>query len=193
MEFIRQVGSIGGHKIGLYRCSYCNNLVEKRVSSVRKGMTKSCGCYSGKLISAKNTKHNLGRTKIYKIWHSMVSRCHNKNSQSFKNYGDRGIFVCDEWRNNIILFHSWCIDNGYKVGLQLDRIDNDKGYSQDNCRFVTARENMRNNRQTKLNIEIATNIKKMLSQGIKQKDIAKIYNIDASSVSNIKRGITWHD
>lgn len=85
---------------------------------------------------------------LYGVWCSMKSRCENPNRAKFKDYGNRGIDVCEEWHDSWN-FVQWAISHGYRKGLQLDRIDNDKGYSPDNCRFVTPKENSRNKRNTK--------------------------------------------
>ena len=85
---------------------------------------------------------------LYGVWCSMKSRCENPNRPKFKDYGNRGIEVCEEWQDSWN-FVQWAVSHGYRKGLQLDRIDNDKGYSPDNCRFVTPKENSRNRRNTK--------------------------------------------
>jgi hypothetical protein len=87
---------------------------------------------------------NGKREKLYNIWVSMKQRCYNPNDRNFFRYGGRGITVCDEWREDYIAFKTWCLQNGYKQGLDLDRRDNDDGYSPANCRFVTHRQNLAN-------------------------------------------------
>lgn len=99
----------------------------------------------------------------------MKGRCFTKKSKAYKNYGGRGITVCTEWLNNFSLFKKWCEENGYKKGLQLDRIDNDKNYSPDNCRFVTPSENLRNKRN---NLYLIYNGEKVLQ--IELLKIAKV-------------------
>lgn len=86
--------------------------------------------------------------RLYSLWGSMVHRCENKKRDSYQRYGGRGITVCEEW-HDANLFMDWAENNGYKPGLQLDRIENDKGYSPDNCRWVTAKENARNTRRNR--------------------------------------------
>lgn len=86
--------------------------------------------------------------ELYGVWCSMKSRCENPNRQKFKDYGGRGISVCEKWHDSYE-FVLWALLNGYRKGLQLDRINNDKGYSPENCRWVTPKENSRNRRNTK--------------------------------------------
>lgn len=79
-------------------------------------------------------------TRLHKIYEHMMYRCYNPKSVNYKYYGARGIGVCEEWRNNPMLFKKWALSNGYNSTLTLDRIDSNKGYSPDNCRWVTMKE-----------------------------------------------------
>lgn len=90
-------------------------------------------------------KHGLSGTRLYRIWCGMRQRCYDQNSPNYKNYGGRGITVCDEWQE-FEPFAAWALMHGYSIDLQIDRIDNDKGYSPENCRFVTPLENNHNRR-----------------------------------------------
>jgi hypothetical protein len=83
---------------------------------------------------------------LLKVWVTMRQRCYNPKAISYPYYGGRGIGVCPEWREESLLFYTWAIENGWKKGLELDRIDNEIGYSPDNCRFVSNSENARNRR-----------------------------------------------
>ena len=98
-----------------------------------------------------NVRHGLYRENkdLFNLWQTMKTRCENPNRKNYERYGARGITVCEEW-HEAKNFVEWAIANGYKKGLQLDRIDNSKGYSPENCRFVTPKENSRNRRNTKL-------------------------------------------
>lgn len=99
--------------------------------------------------------HGMSRSRIYMIWAGMKSRCNYPKNISYKNYGGRGITVCDEWSESFEEFYKWAMKNGYSENAEtrtcsLDRIDNDKGYSPDNCRFVTPKQQANNRRKTRL-------------------------------------------
>jgi len=87
-------------------------------------------------------KHGLSKTRLHRIWHSMYCRCYYKTTSQYKNYGGKGIKVCDEWKHikGFINFYNWAINNGYSEELTLDRIDNNKDYCPDNCRWLTVKE-----------------------------------------------------
>lgn len=146
----------GKNKEGRYmwRCKCeCGNEYDVATSSLTSGNTRSCGCLQPKRARETHFKHGdspYGKkaTKLYIVWGGMKNRCTCKSHVEFKNYGQRGISVCSEWASDYVTFRDWALKNGYKEGLQLDRIDNDKGYSPENCRFVTSLENAQNRSDT---------------------------------------------
>lgn len=146
----------GKNKEGRYmwRCKCeCGNEYDVAASSLTSGNTRSCGCLQPKRAREAHLKHGdllFGKkaTKLYEVWRGMKSRCTYKRHVEHKNYGQRGISVCAEWASDYVTFRDWALKNGYKEGLQLDRIDNDKGYSPENCRFVTRLENAQNRSDT---------------------------------------------
>lgn len=115
--------------------------------SLSRGLTQSCGCLRDDRVSASVSSHGLSGHPLYAVYRSMIDRCYNEKSPAYKYYGARGIGVCDEWRNDFKAFYDWAIANGWedKVAFgykhriwTLDRIDCNKGYSPDNCRYVSA-------------------------------------------------------
>lgn len=119
---------------------------------LRHGDTKSCGCY-GDLVRKKfgghHITHSYSHHPICNTYYNMKGRCCNKNDDAYKNYGGRGIKVCDEWLNNSSAFVEWSLSNGWKEGLTLDRIDVNGNYEPNNCRWITRKEQMNNKRNSR--------------------------------------------
>ncbi|USK99894.1 hypothetical protein [Bacillus tropicus] len=129
----------------LAQCTLCGKELEMRQDTFKK--SKSCGCLR-KITAPQNSKfketHGLTDSSLYSKWKNMKDRCYNKKNKRYNRYGERGISVCDKWKEDFMSFYSWCIKHGYKEGLQLDRIDNDGNYEPNNCRFVIPKKNARN-------------------------------------------------
>lgn len=123
------------NKNKLFRCycPNCNQAFEMWASDFYRG--SPCKCVYQ--LKADNKR-------LYSIWINMKTRCYNLKTPLFKNYGGRGISVCDEWRYDFNTFCRWALANGYSDNLSIDRINNDLGYSPDNCRWATMREQNRN-------------------------------------------------
>ena len=136
---------------GIYKCGFCGTNFKAHILNVKFGNTKSCGCYKKQKIKEVNTKHNLIYTRIYKIWRDIKSRTLNLKNKSYNDYGGRGITICDEWKNEFMSFYEWAMSNGYSDELSIDRIDNDRGYSPENCRWTTRTIQSRNQRIRKDN------------------------------------------
>lgn len=137
-----------------------------------KGGTKSCGC--SRRYNTGLYKHGLSNTRLHRIWRSIHDRCYNSNNQDYKHYGERGIIMCAEWKDEFMPFYNWAIKNGYKENLTIDRIDVNKGYFPDNCRWVSMVEqnnNRRNNKIMTFNGESLTIAQWSKKTGVKYGDI----------------------
>ena len=129
---------------GLFQCQYCGKEFETTVQSVKCGDTKSCGCLRGEL-------HGLKGHKLYGTWRQMVQRCTNPKHKNYGDYAERGITVCEEWLD-IKKFIAWAESTHPNIeGYTLDRIDNDKGYNPDNCRWADKTMQSVNQRISKRN------------------------------------------
>lgn len=179
-----RVGNIG--KCAAWHCvCECGNEVDVRAESLKSGNTKACGCmipttYQNSYI------HGMSKTRLYKIWQGMYTRCYRENNKYYCNYGGRGITVCDEWRNNFIDFRDWALKNGYSDELTIDRIDVNGNYEPENCRWATRIEQMNNTRANK----------KVDYKGERRtiSEFARMHNMEPSVVrSRIARGWKMED
>lgn len=125
----------------VYKCLCdCGNVKYVIGTHLNQCRVRSCGCLRG-------TNHHKCNTRLYRIYCNMKTRCYNKNNERYKDYGGRGITICDEWIHDFQAFYDWSIEHGYKDNLTIDRIDNDVGYSPNNCRWVDYKTQGNNTRR----------------------------------------------
>lgn len=123
----------------------CGNTTIVTTSDLKRGHTKSCGCLKLK-NNNKTSRKSVKSNRQYNIWQGMKSRCFQPTNKDYKNYGGRGITVCNEWKDNFMAFYEWSIANGYSDNLTIDRIDTNGNYEPSNCRWVDIKTQERNRR-----------------------------------------------
>lgn len=144
---VRYAGSDGAKSLWEALC-HCGKTVIMPASEMKKqkarGIVASCGCMRKQTIGRRNTKHGMSAHPAYGVWRSMVDRCSLPSHQAWKNYGGRGILVCESW----LMFENFWADMGptYRVGYSLDRRDNSAGYNPLNCAWRTSRHQANNKR-----------------------------------------------
>jgi hypothetical protein len=134
------------YKLKIWKCICdCGNTKNVKGTFLKRGLTQSCGCLQKERTSKANKTHGMSREKFFQAWINMVRRCHWDGDTQYSNYGGRGITVCKRWRNDFSEFKEDMLPT-YKEGLQLERIDNSKGYDPTNCKWETPTNQARNRR-----------------------------------------------
>jgi len=167
---------------GCFMKIYCRGLCSRHYERLRR---------HGDVNYSKGIKHGLCKTSEYMSYLGMMNRCYaRKNAPENKSYKEKEIIVCEQWRQS---FSTFIADMGLKpdAHYQLDRIDNEKGYYPENCRWVTPTENARNRSNTKLTYDDAQEIRRQITDGNEIKAIAKQFGISTTLVRDIKNNKTW--
>lgn len=146
-------GLVNNRRMWKCQCE-CGEIREVAHASLVTGKSLSCGCYHKKRVIRSQTTHGMSDTRLYGIFYNMKSRCNNPNNSRYKDYGARGIRVCEEWENSFDSFLDWALTHGYTEKSTIDRIDNDRGYFPENCRWVSMQD-QRNNRRNTVRVEVA--------------------------------------
>lgn len=153
-EFIEKARKIHGDKYDYSLVDYSRSIDKVKIVCPIHGVflqkpnyhLDGCGC--PKCGEEKHIKHGMTNTHLYGAWSGMIERCYNIKHKKYKNYGGRGIKVCDEWRNSFESFYKWAINNGYMEGLTIERIDVNGNYEPSNCTYITNREQYYNKTNT---------------------------------------------
>lgn len=136
-----------GHSLWLCSCN-CGNSTVVAGYNLKSHKIISCGCARREHCGSMNLTHGHSNTRLYSIFSNMISRTENPRKPDFQFYGGRGITVCPEWRYDFPTFENWALRHGYAPGLTIDRIDNNRGYFPDNCRWVDRKKQAENRRGT---------------------------------------------
>lgn len=157
LTVLSENGKKGKNILWLCKCD-CGNEINAISYNLKNGHTKSCGCLRNEVRAKKHSIHNESKSRLYRIWRHIKSRCLNPNVHHYKYYGERGIKICDEWKNSFMAFKEWSILNGYNDKLSIDRIDVNGDYEPSNCRWCDAKAQA-NNRTNNHKIEYRGEIK----------------------------------
>jgi hypothetical protein len=167
------------NKYAYWKCQCkCGKETFVRSSHLIAGLVKSCGCVNSeigkrtiKLAQNAHKKHDESKSRLHIIWTNMKQRCGNKNNIGYKDYGGRGIKVCEEWENDYITFRDWALSNGYADNLTIDRIDNNGNYEASNCRW--ANKEIQSNNQRRNVFLTYNNETKTITQWAKEFGISR--------------------
>ncbi len=192
----REIGNSGNKvRFALFECEFCKNQIIKQKQNGLRDF--SCGCTRYNLSSKSLTIHgdsnkNSKYKNLFGIWSGMRDRCNRKTNQDYKYYGAKGIIVENIW-NDYLEFKKWSILNGYEPNknLQIDRIDSNKNYSPENCRWVSPKINQRNRDCVLLDMTKANEIRILLTKEIPISKIAEMYKVHPDTVKDINKGKTW--
>lgn len=183
------------HTIGeeetIMLCRKCRKLEAVKNSNISNKINKYC-CEEKKTEKTYLEKVEL---KLKDVFYNMKTRCYKDHCKDYKNYGGRGIKICEEWLNNPNNFYEWSIENGFILnkGLSIDRIDNDGDYSPSNCQWIPVKLNVRKNRQTKLTYEDVVFIRESFkSRKCSKKELIKMFGIHRCYINVVIRGDVWN-
>lgn len=183
-KILKDFGYNNGSRRALVICKVCKREYEVDPNKLKDRL--NCGCMKKGVIASRYNKQypRLGQT--YK---HMMARCFKKTDQDYYNYGGRGITVCDEWKKDRNTFIEWALMNGYANDLTIDRIDFNKGYFPDNCRWVTTKIQAQNTSRNVMTISLANDIRD--EANFSAKELAVKYGVSEGTIWNILHNRSW--
>ena len=195
MELIKDLGTVdsgNGRKtrLGLFYCAYCKKQVERWTGDGKRN--KSCGCARHDLRVTNGMNRNGKRDPLYVVYYGIRARCYNEKNIAYYRYGGRGITICDEWLKDPPSFFKWALLSGWRKGLEIDRKENDLGYSPDNCQIVTHLINSQKTSHVKLSVEKAEAIKVVYKAGgTSHKKLGKQFDVAECTIMKIVNNHIW--
>jgi hypothetical protein len=171
-----------GKAMWLCQCECGSQPREVNSSSLRNGVSNSCGCLNLEKISSRFKLHGKSKTRLNNIWFNMKQRCYNSKNPNYADYGGRGIKICDEWLNDFLNFYNWSIENGHSDELSIERINVNGDYDKHNCKWATDLEQA-NNKRNNVYITI-NNVTRTAAQWEKDSGINK-----STFRNRIRRGL----
>ena len=175
---------------GLFYCPYCKQKVEKVLAEGTKCI--SCGCARHSITAAINKIHGQTPESLYRRWVYMKNKCYNPNNPWYKDYGGKGIGVCDEWRSSFESFREWALASGYRERLDLSRKDINFDFTPDNCCFTKTIVTIEKRSTSKLNRQKAQEIRRLYNDGaLFQDQLAQKYSVTLSTISRIICNKAW--
>lgn len=184
---LKDFGYCNGSRRALAICKVCKN--EYEVDPNKLKYRNHCGCIkNGTRVCIYAASH----PRLMQIYQHMMARCYNKNNKDYYNYGDRGIRVCDEWLEKPYIFCKWGIGSGYRDTLTIDRIDSNKNYEPNNCRWADAKMQARNTRRNVLTMELAKQMR-IDRKTMTYQQLADKYNVSHGTVYWVISNRIWKE
>ena len=206
-----KIGKSPRNKRRIWRCvCKCGKEMNLETAKLNSGKPMGCGCRKRVGVGNRSNHsylitHGLAnKHPFYKIWIDMNQRCFNPKNHAYRWYGAKGVRVCDEWRYSFVDCMQWCIQNGWQKGLVIDRINSAGDYGPNNCQFLTISENTlkmwkdnprlntgSNSNRSKINEDLARNIKLLSIQGLSVMEISLKFNLSYNLVYHVVKNNTW--